>query len=181
MRLKYIVLILSCVLLLVGCAPQTTPYEVRTMPVASDVTTLKVKYKQVERSAKQQQYKFHIFSKNEWQDLLKLDATIYVIISKYEVMALSNTQEINVDDVRFLWQMAGEGYTLGREVVYKHWDIYSESSKVLLKSFDRRAILISDQMNIILNNPSKEGLQEAMSLIIGALQEVVNLLEVAIS
>ena len=147
--MKFFILcsVLLCASFLMSCAPLDQTYEVRTVGIPTEIATLKSDHIYVGKLLKQQQYKYHIFSKDEWRKILNLDAAIVVIIDKCDIMARESMATVNLEDVRFLWRVCGESYTSGREVVYNHWSAYSESNKVLLESFDRRALEISKEMN----------------------------------
>ena len=92
-------------------------------------------------------------------------------------VTLSSCEKIkSLADVKFMYGLAVDGYTQGREVIYAHWDELQPSTQIMLNAFDTQAVQTSERITKLLSNPDNANINETLTLIAGVLGTAVKML-----
>ena len=180
MRTYGIVALFCMIVGLFGCSATQQQYGIQSGMIMAESSVLKTQYAQVEQLLRQVQKSKHMFSDEEWSKLLNVDATIDMLILKYEAITKFQSADVSLSDITFMYNLAVEGYKTGREVIHAHWDEFQPSTQVLLNAFDRQAVQTSDRVRYLIENPSNQNINEALVLISGVLTVAVKMLGVAV-
>lgn len=167
--------LLLIILSMFGCTATQQQYALDSSKIAIESQVLKTQYASIEGLIRA---KKDVFTDDEWRKLLNVDATIDMLIVRYDAIMTMQGSTLNVADVKFLWDMAATGYDQGREVITAHWDSFQPSTQILLNSFDRQAESLSDQIGELLNNPSNTNINQALVLIAGTLSVAIKMVSI---
>lgn len=165
---------------IIGCSPAIQSYVLDSGHIAVEASVLKNKYSNVEQLLRNTQEKKKMFSDAEWRQLLNVDATIDMLVMRYDAISKFEMKEISVSDVKFMWGLATEGYRQASEVVTAHWDEFEPSQKIMLNAYDKEAHDINDKIEKLINNPSNENINNAVTLIAGVLNVAIKILGKAV-
>lgn len=166
--------------LFIGCSATQQQYAIQSTMIMAESSVLKAQYTKVETLLRQVQKERSMFTESEWLQLLNVDASIDMLILKYEALTQFQSADISLSDVTFMYNLAVEGYTTGRDVIYAHWDEFQPSTQVLLNAFDTQAVQTSERLKELIANPSNQNINEALMLISGVLSIAVKMMGVAI-
>ncbi|RKY10482.1 MAG: hypothetical protein DRP56_00870 [Planctomycetota bacterium] len=175
----YMSLLIAVFFMIQGCTATHNQYAVSASMLAVEASVLKNQYKKVETAIRTAQDQKKMFSESEWRTLLNVDATLDMLVLKYEALTKLQYAEVSLPDVTFMYRLAVNGYTQGREVVMAHWDEFQPSSQIMLNAFDTQAQETSGRVTELLENPDNENINEALTLISGILSLGVKMLGVA--
>lgn len=164
------------VLVLAACGPVSKQYAYDSGMVAVESSTLRQQYSNVERLLRQVQADKHMFDEQEWRELNNIDASIDMLIMKYDALSRFKTPEISIPDIQFMYHLAAESYTRGRQIIYNHWDEFQPSTQLMLSAFDKQAEETSGRIQHLINNPSNKNINEALTLISGIVSVAVKML-----
>lgn len=157
------------ILVFIGCTAVHQQYAIQGTMIALETQLLAKQYTQVETLMRNKQEATKIFTEEEWRKLLNVDATVDMIMTKYDTLENMDMATINIQDLMFMWQLTTEGYTQAREVVEGHYAEFSPSSKMALKVFDQQAIATNDRIAKLLLNPDSESINQSLILIASSL------------
>ena len=181
MKIRVTPLLLLLLAIVAGCSAVQRNYAFSSSMIAVEASVLKNQYKKVESTLRAVQAEKGMFTDDEWRSLLNVDATIDMLILKYEALISLQSAEVTLADVSFMYQLAVEGYTMGREVIMAHWSEFQPSTQIMLNSFDTAAQETSGRVTELLNNPSNSNINEALTLISGILSIGVKMLGLAVA
>lgn len=178
---QYKSFIFVCVfaLCLMSCSAAQQQYAVNASIVAVESSHLQKQYKEMEALLRQVQADTGLFTDEEWRQLINVDATIDILITRYETITSLSSSSVNLRDISFMWELAAEGYTQGRDVIHVHWDEMTPSARVLLAAFDNQAAMTSERIDQLLNDPNNTNINQALVLISGILTIAVKMLSIA--
>ena len=162
-------------ILLAGCTATQQQYALDTSKIAVESSILKTQYAEVEAQIRA---KREVFSDAEWRSLLNVDATIDMLIVKYDAMLKLDASSISLADIKFMWDLSATGYDQARTVLVAHWDEFAPSTQIMLNSFDRQANDLSTQISGLLDNPTNDKISQALVLITGTLSLAVKMLSI---
>ena len=164
----------------VGCTATQQQYAFQSALLASDVQSLSTTYSQVKFYLNTKQTSSNVFSKEEWDKLLEVDAAVNLLILKYETIVKLDTTNFNVYDVGLMWKITKASYTKAREVVIAHKGDFEVSAQLLFESFDLQAQITSERIDALLNDPTTANVTQTVSLIVGVLSLAVKILSIAV-
>jgi len=144
--------------------------------ITVEASILKNQYVQVEKLLRATQEERAMFTEAEWKTLNNVDATIDMLILKYEALTQFADTEVAIGDVKFMYGLARDGYSQGREVIYAHWDELQPSTQLRLNGFDTQAKQTSERIQDLLEDPDNAGINETLTLIAGILGTAVKML-----
>lgn len=166
-KIIYIITICSMVVLISACGSSRYKlYNTRSSEIAVEVTSLKKQFSETKSII---QLKRLEFSANEWRKIVNTNATIDMLIEKYEAIGKLKSSEASLADVEFLWQLAIEGYYQAKDVVIAKFSSMDPSTKIMLKSYDKRVNETDTVVASLLASPSEDNINDAMLLISGTL------------
>ena len=177
--LKSCTALFFAILLFVGCTATQQKYAQQSAMVAVEAEVLKKEYARVEKLIRIAQDEKEMFSDEEWRSLLNVDASLDMMIAKYEAMIHLNTT-LNMQEIKFMWRLAVESYRQGREVIYNHWEEFRPSTQILLNGFDHQATLTSDRITELMEDPTNENINTILTLISNIATIGVKMLGVAV-
>lgn len=179
-----------------GCSSveTTSQYALDSSMIALEASTLAKQYENVERLLRRAQKepdmytagewavvdKKKMFTDDEWRKLLNVDATIDMLIMRFDAIQKFSLSEVSIEDVKFMSQLAREGYKEGRGVIMNHWDEFQPSTKTMLNAFDKKAVHMNAEIDELIANPSNESINKAVTLISGVLSIAVKMLGTAV-
>ena len=129
-----------------GCTATQQQYALQSALLASDVQSLSYTYSQVKYHLNAKQTESNIFTKEEWDKLLDVDASVKLLLLKYETIVKLDTTNFNVYDVALMWNITKTSYTKAREVVIAHKADCDVNSSLLFESFDLQADITSEKI-----------------------------------
>lgn len=159
-----------------GCSAKQQQFAIDSSIITVEASILESQYKQMEVLLRQTQEEKKLFSSTEWRTLNNVDATIDMLIMKYRAIIQLNTSDMSLADVTFMYGLAVEGYTQGRDVIYAHWEEFPPSTQILLNAFDKQAEHTSTRIQELLDNPDNESITQTLVLISGVLSLAVKML-----
>lgn len=169
---------------MVGCSAHQKQYAIQTSMIGLETKVLKTQYADVEKLIRERQNRdpFNpLFDDEEWRKLLNVDATIDMLMVKYDAIENMDIANMNIQDIKFMWQLAAQGYVQARSVIQNHYDDFNPSTQILLNSFDQQAEMTSERITELLNNPNNESINQTLVLIAGALGLAVKVLGVGVT
>ncbi len=175
-RFLIYVLCLIPFLIFIGCSTVQTQYAIDSGKIAVEASVLKNQYTTVEKLLRKTQSKNKMFTDDEWRTLNNVDATIDMLILKYNAMTHFKDTEVSLEDVKFMYGLAVDGYTQGREVIFAHWDEMQPSTQLMLNAFDTQAVQTSERIKTLLDNPDNQSINETLTLIAGVLSTTVKMI-----
>ncbi len=178
---KIIISLIVAAALLVGCSAAQQQYAIKASMISLETKLLKEQYVEVETLIRSKQDESMAFTDEEWRKLLNVDATIDMLLVKYDAIEKLDVASINVQDVIFMWHLAAEGYKQARDVIQGHMEEFSPSTQILLSTFDRQAEMTSEKINDLVSNPSNDSINQTLVMIAGALGLAVKLLSVGVA
>jgi len=173
---KVLYFIVFVCLFVSACTVQQRRYAIDSALLVTEAQTLKREYASVETTIRQ---KREVFTDEEWRSLLNVDATIDLLIQRFDAIAQLRTESVSVSDIQFLWGLAVTGYDQARSVISNHWDEFSPSSQILLAQFDKQAEQTSVEMNRLVQDPTTENISKALTLIAGTLNLATKIIGIA--
>ena len=144
------ILIVITLLMMVGCSNAQRQYAVQSGMIIAESSVLKNSYANVEQLIRTLQDEDQVFSEQEWMKLRQIDASMDMLILKYDAIVQFNDSTISLSDVEFVYRLTVDTYTNGREIIYAHWDELQPSSQILLKAFDNQATQTSERITALL-------------------------------
>jgi len=174
------IIIIPVIFLLTACGSIYQQYAIDSSMLTVEANLLKLQYTKVETILRQLQEDKHLFTDDEWNELLNVDSTIDMLIARIDGIIQFQSSEISLMDVQFMWGLAVEGYTKARTVISAHKDEIPPSSWALLDAFDTQAEMTNARIDKLLNDPSNSNITEALTLITGVIGIAVKMLGVAI-
>jgi len=166
---------------LLGCTAHQQQYAIQTSMIGIETKLLKTQYGEVEQLIRAKQMKETTFTDEEWRKLLNVDATIDMLMVKYDAIENMDVANMNIQDIKFMWQLAAQGYTQARSVIENHIADFNPSTVLLLKAFDDQAQMTSDRIDELLNNPNNANINQTLVLIAGALGLAVKVLGIGVA
>jgi len=124
--------ILLTILLIGGCATQAQP-PIDSTTLQLEVISLSDSYVQVKNLLNFKQEENKIFTPLEWDRLIDVDATIKLLLMKYDMLLRLDTTNFNMYDVSTMWDMTKNSYIAARSVVKAHENAFDADTKMLLK------------------------------------------------
>jgi len=176
---KLLVSIILAVLLTGGCATTMQP-SLNTTTLQEDVITISNSYVQVKNLLNFKQAENNIFTPLEWDKLVDVDASINLLLMKYEMLLRLNTTSFNMYDVSTMWTITKNSYSAARSVVIAHEDAFDEDTKILFESFDRQAIATSKQISVLIDANSSTKVNTTLMLIADVLGLAIKILSLAV-
>ena len=177
--MKYKILCAAVTLaLLAGCGTTYQKYALNSVSLARQTSAITSEYRQVEAALRQIQKTKHIFSDDEWRELLNVDAIMDMFISKLGFVR--NSSGASLSDVRYMYGMVVDGYSRARQVVANHWDEFTPSTQVLLGLFDGRVHDANEEINNLLANPTNENVEQAVTLMSGIVGDILKTLAISL-
>lgn len=164
----------------VGCTATQQQYALQSALLASDVQSLSTTYSQVKYYLNTKQAQSNIFTKEEWDKLLDVDASVKLLLLKYETIVKLDTTNFNIYDVGIMWNLTKSSYTKAREVVVAHKGEFDVNTQLLFESFDLQAQITSERIDTLLNDPTTANITQTVSLIVGVLGLAVKILSIAV-
>ncbi|RKZ98624.1 MAG: hypothetical protein DRQ46_01600 [Gammaproteobacteria bacterium] len=162
--------------LFIGCSTAQKQYALDSGAIAVEASVLKNQYTTVEKLLRNTQAENNMFTEQEWRTLNNVDSTIDMLILKYNAMTHFKDTTVSLEDVKFMYGLATDGYTQGREVIYAHWDELQPSTQLMLNAFDTQAVQTSERIKTLLSNPDNKNINETLTLIAGVLGSAVKML-----
>jgi hypothetical protein len=175
-KIALYIVCLAVIALLAACSAAQKQYALDSGAIAVEASVLKNQYENVEKLLREAQDKNKMFTDEEWNTLNNVDATIDMLILKYNAITKFQGTNIALADVKFMYGLAVDGYTQGREVIYAHWDELQPSTQIMLNAFDTQAVQTSDRITTLLDNPDNQSINETLTLIAGVLGTAVKML-----
>ncbi len=179
--MKKIISVLVIAAFLFGCTAAQQQYAIKSAMITMETQELKKQYYEVETLIRSRQDDAHVFTDEEWRSLLNVDATMDMLITKYDAIERLDVASLNIEDVKFMWHLAAQGYREARSVVGGHMEEFSPSTQILLSTFDRQAEMTSEKINDLISDPNNENINQSLVMIAGALGLVVKLLSVGVA
>lgn len=164
----------------VGCTATQQQYAFQSALLASDVQSLNTTYSQVKYYLHLKQTESNLFTKEEWDKLLEVDASVKLLLLKYEAIVKLDTTSFNIYDVGLMWNITKNSYTKAREVVIAHKGEFDVNTQLLFESFDLQAQITSERIDKLLDDPTTANITQTVSLIVGVLSLAVKILSIAV-
>jgi hypothetical protein len=164
---------------ILGCTATQQQYAIQSSLIGIETQVLKAQYGQVEQLLRDHQSSSYIFSEEEWRNLLNADAIIDILITKYTSLKETPEAMLNVQDIKFMWQLTAVGYKQARGVVENHFSEFNPSTQMLLNSFDQQAAITDARITELLSNPNNANINQSITLIATALGLAIKIVSIS--
>ena len=169
MRKRWTILVLmALVTLLMSCSTIQQNYAVQASTTLAHVNLLKMQYADISMAVER---KMSEFSPEEQEQLVKLDGTFKLVISRLDnIFALQNP-EMTVADATYLYALTKSAYAQAREIVLAHLDNFTTQDKMRLQMFDDEVLKIGNEIESLLHDPTNKGISDSL-LLMGTVAEI---------
>jgi len=179
MKKLFIYLLLSS-FILIGCGKLPPIYSYNVASLSSTVLSITSAQAKVKYILEFKQAETKIFSDEEWSALTDVDATINLIVLKYNTLIRADLEDTDLYEMVLLWDVVKLSYSKARQVILNHYSQFDTSSKMLLKSFDDEALKVSSKIDLLMVDPADENIKESIGLVLDVMNLAIKLISVAI-
>lgn len=173
--LRSIILMLCGLFVLTGCYSRYDSYNANLEKISKENNIL---YTQLLETKKLTTLKRDKFTNKEWRNVITTISTANLFMTKYKIIGESNSSEINVADVDFLWQLSTTAFYKAKSVVISKEDSLNLISQDVINSFVRTVDESNDTLAHLLSKPSEEGINDSLVLILGILNNATKMLNI---
>lgn len=151
-----------------GCSTAQKNYAVQVSSTLAQVNLLKMRYTDISMAVERQLPKF---SPAEQEQLVKLDGTFKLVISRLDNIFSMPQPGMTVGDASYLYGLTRNSYTSARKIVARHLEEFTTVDRMRLEMFDKDVTRISLQIEELLHDPTNKGISESL-LLMGTVAEI---------
>lgn len=160
--------IVSCLLclLITACASsEYTAYRVTSADLSMETRNLASQFSNTKTIV---QLKKANFSKDEWIEVLRIEATIMLLLDKYNKLS-NGSYEVSVSDIELFWELVQISHSNITRLTSNKLSYLTPSVGVMLDSFNKSVGENDLEIGKLLSDPSEDNINKALLLISGTM------------
>jgi len=161
--MKEIKLTLAAILclFLVSCSTVQKDYAIQASSTMAQANFLRMQYADVSSAVNRN---MATFSQQEQEELVKLDGTFQMILSKMDNLFNKEMPTMTLADANYLYVLSKNTYVKAKALIENHLNEFSVADKMRLEMFDRDVIALSEQIESLLHDPQNKDISASLML-----------------